>query len=565
MKRWLVAEKTSHDIIEQLLINRGISAKDRDSFLNPDYNDLYDPFLLKGMNKAVERILKAIDNNETIGIFSDFDADGIAGGAILGNLFNHLNVKNEVYIPSRDEGYGLNEAGILDLHEKGCKLIISVDLGITGKSEVEFAKSLSIDVIITDHHIIQEEKVPTKAYVIIHPKLSPKYPNKDLAGGGVAWKLAQALATRIKTNNGELSRIQNFPKWTLDLAAISTICDMVPLVGENRIIAKYGLKVLTKTKNLGLSSILKEAAIDTSKINTYTIGFQIGPRINAPGRLEHGQISYFLLTTRNQGEATKYAKKLNEVNLQRQDELARVLAEAKLAIKVKELDKNKIILLFDENWPDGVLGLVAGRITEELSRPTLVFTRLNDTQFKGSARSIKSFHILKALDKVKDLLVKYGGHSGAAGLTIKEKDFTKLSTKLYKIAQDEISDEDLLPPIKIDAEVAPPQVNQRLLEQIKKFEPFGMGNPRPVFMSKRLAISDLQLVGKNGKHLKIKLKTKNEKLKIIDGIIFNCAEYIKDLKKSDVCDIVYSIEENEWNGNKSIQLNIIDIKISKEV
>lgn len=588
-KLWVVCQKKTDNLVDQLLINRGIDLKDRKRFLNPRYEDLHDPFLLNGMKKAVARILQAIENQETIGIFADYDADGIPGAAILANFFRFLKVKVETYIPSREEGYGLNQAGILDLAEKGCKLIITVDLGVTGKKEVEFAKSLAIDVIVTDHHLMQKKMIPESALAIIHPQLSPKYPFKDLAGGAVAWKLACGLISKLTTNHpsimlGAGEKLKTLEKWLLDLAAISTVCDIMPLTGENRIIVKYGLQVLTKSKNIGLQELMEVAGTDKTKISTYTLGFQIGPRINAPGRLDHAQISYFLLTTRDREEARELAKKLNSINKERQDELEKTTLEAKEKIKKLKLSEKKVIVLSDKNWPEGIIGLVAGRLMEELSRPVIIFKE-NEDGLKGSARSIEKFHILNALDKVNNLLTSHGGHARAAGLAIRKENYDNLYEKLLVMAEKDLTDMDLQPQIKIDTEIGIRKSKVRsqnseirgqksdmrfqvsdlrtLVSDLRSIEPFGMGNPRPVFLTKRLAISDIRFMGKDNRHLKLKLTSYPLPLTPISAVMFNCSECHKGLQKGHIIDIVYTIEENEWQGNKSLQLKILDLKESE--
>jgi len=562
MKRWIVKPKKSNDIIDQLLINRNI--KDKESFLNPNYDrDLYNPFLFKDMQKAVERISTAIEKKEKIGIFGDYDADGISGTAILYNFFRKINVDTEVYIPSREEGYGLNKDGIKILGANNCKLLITVDLGITGKKEVEFAKSLGMDVIITDHHEIQKELFPKNAFAVIHPDLqNQKYPNKFLSGGGVAWKLTCALSiffARLPHLNGAQIDSRQL-KWSLDLAAISTICDMVPLAGENRIIAKYGLIVLSKTKNLGLGKLYEVAAINKNAISSYTVGFQIGPRINAPGRMDHSQASFYLLTTENESEADKIARKLNNINKDRQDELERVLNEARAKIEKRGLKNKKIIVLEDENWPSGIVGLVAGRIMEEFSRPTIVLGE-HEGKFKGSGRSIDGFHLLEALEQARKYLIGFGGHAKAAGLHLEKEHLSFLYDELLEIADKKIKSDDLVSKITIDVEIEPKDISSELYENIKKFEPYGMGNSRPIFLIKNLIIDDLCAVGAEGKHLKLKLSAKNQESIIsFDAIGFDFGSMASQLTEGEVIDIVFTLDKNVWNNRSQLQFKILDLK-----
>ncbi|MCL5795470.1 MAG: single-stranded-DNA-specific exonuclease RecJ [Patescibacteria group bacterium] len=576
MKQWVIRAKKSDNIVEQLLINRKIPKKDWDNFLHPQYENLLDPRDLNDIDKAVGRIIQAINNKETIGIFADYDADGVTGAAILANFFDYIGAKTAVYIPSREEGYGLNENGLKDLRKHGCKLIITVDLGITGKEQVKTAKKLDMDVIITDHHLFKANQLPKDSLALVHPQLSKKYANKELTGGGVAFKLIQAIAQKL----GKPSQHQL--KWFLDMAAVSTVCDMAPLIGENRAITKFGMKVLAKTKNIGLEELMKTARVDLEKISTYTLSFQIGPRINAPGRMDHAQISYYLLTTRNRHEAKEIANKLDKINRQRQDDLGKAIIEAVEQVEKKGLLKNKIILVKDKKWSEGIIGLIAGRLTEKFCRPVIVFHE-GEKELKGSARSISEFHILEALDGAKKFIIKYGGHAGAAGMQVSKNNYSKLHKKLIEIADIKLSDKDLNPKIKIDAEVKPPKINLALFDEIKKLEPFGMGNSRPVFLTRRLAISRLQLVGKDQKHLKLLLspsqkpianspalpvfdseaQTRGAGRQQLDAISFNCETCHKDLQIGEIVDTVYSLDENIWNGSRKVQLKILDIQKSR--
>lgn len=567
--RWSVYPKKSDDIIDQLLANRDIKLSEKKVFLSPDYtNDLEDPFLIKDMSKAIKRIEKAIQGKEKIGIFADYDADGIPGAAILYKTFAMHDIEAQVYIPSREEGYGVNENGIKKLSQDGVSLLVTVDLGITAKKEVALANKLGMDVIITDHHEVQTRSFPDNAYAVLHTHLSEKYANKDLAGGAVAFKLAQAIGIKIGRPN-----IRDL-KWLLDLPAICTICDMVPLTGENRVIAKYGLIVLSKTKNIGLKELYKVSKIDDKNMDTYTVGFLIGPRINAPGRMyrsisssgsrlqntlgDHAQASYYLLTTSNKHDASEIAKKLDEINTKRQQVLQEILVKARQMIKNDNLDREKIIIVRGQKWPGGIVGLVSSRITEEYCRPSIVFSEDKEI-LHGSARSIDAFHLVDNLKKVQTLLTSYGGHAKAAGVSLESKNFHKFYKLITQLARKEIRDIDLIKEIKIDAEVKAQDLSLKLVNELKKFEPFGLGNPRPVFMIKRIQVSDIKWVGREKNHLKLKLKHKNS-LKILDAIYFGVDRTKLKIQKSDIVDIVFSISENVWQGVRRLDLKIIDLK-----
>jgi single-stranded-DNA-specific exonuclease len=555
-KKWIIYPKKSDDIIDQLLINRCI--EDKENFLNPNYDtDIYDPFLLSDMRKSVKRILLAIKNKEKIGVFADYDVDGVTAGAILTNFFNYLGTETKIYIPTREEGYGLNELGIKELYDAGCKLIITVDLGITGRKQINFAKKMGIDVIVTDHHLFKKSDISKDAYAIIHPRLSNKYPNKCLSGGGVAWKLTQALASSVNLSSAEKNKkIKNIIKWSLDLAAISSVCDMVPIIGENRAITKFGIKVIPKTQNIGLRELMKKASIKLDSISTYTIGFQIGPRLNAPGRIDHAQASYFLLTTRHRAEAEKFAAKLDSVNSQRQKELGQVLEEAKKKIEKRKLKDKKIILIEDKNWSEGLVGLVAGRLKDELCRPVIVF-REEKGILKGSARSTENFHILEALDSASKYLSSHGGHRASAGLSLEKQHLSALYDQLLEIAESKIKFEDLVPNIHIDMEISSDDINKNLIKKLDKFEPYGFGNPRPIFMMRNVKITSMRKIGAEGKHLKMILEKDNNHY---DSVGFDMGNLYSEINQNSLVDVVFSLEINEWNDNKKIQLKLMDVK-----
>lgn len=553
--KWVVYPKKSDSIIEQLLINRGIDPKDKDQFLNPDFDrDLLDPFLMDGMDKAVEIVHESIKNREKIGIFADYDADGVPGAALLWHALKLYGVDAETYIPSRDEGYGVNEKGIRELYEKGCKLFISIDLGITSKEQVKLAKKMGMKVIITDHHEIQKKSFPDNADVVIHTHTSKKYINKDLAGGAVVYKLIQALGKKYGVPDARQL------KWLLDLPAISTICDMVPLTGENRVITKYGLVVLSKTKNIGLKKLYKEAAIDEKHMDTYTVGFGIGPRINAPGRMDHAQASYFLLTTEEEKEAILIAKKINETNVFRQKSLETVLEKSQKSIVDKKLDQEKIIVVTGKKLPVGVVGLVASRITDRYNRPSIVLSE-EDGVLRGSARSIDRFNLVDNLKKTEKYLLGFGGHAKAAGVSLKKENFSHFYKKITEIARQKIKDKDLIKEVKIDAQISSKDLSFGLTRDINSFEPFGLGNPRPVFMLKKMEIDELKWVGREKNHLKLKIK-KQGSLKIFDAICFGLDREKIRIRTHDTLDLVFHLNVNVWRGQKRLDLQIIDMKIS---
>ena len=549
-KRWVVTKKLSNDLLEQILLNRKISQKDWASFLNPDFeNGLHDPFLFENMSLVVSRIKKAIELNETIGIFADYDADGIPASVMLCEVLKRHGLSVEVYIPSRDEGYGLSHKGIDELKSKGVSLIFTVDLGIREIERINYAKNLDVDVIITDHHEPGLE-LP-QALAIINPKLKDsKYPFRELSGGGVVFKLAQALSQKFqKINSNDL-------KWLLDLVCITTICDVVPLVDENRIFVKFGLVVLAKTKRIGLKKLYQVIGMDAQNINVYSVGFQIGPRLNAPGRLNKKQESFDLLKTSDLVEAMNFAIELDSINRQRQDELEKILQEARSIVFEQKLNQKKVILLAHENWPTGLIGLVAGKLVDEFSRPCIVLDK-GESESRGSARSIDNYNIVDVFEDVQDLLKNFGGHSKAAGLTIANNNLKSFYDRLLEIADQKLSLEDLVPKITIDAEVKSEDLDFQFLQKIMALEPFGLANPRPVFLLTNVEAREIKVIGANNTHLKFKVDQ-------IEAIAFGLG-YLADKIKSNKFDLAFTLEENNWNGNKKLQIKVLDIKIDQVV
>jgi len=553
-KRWVILPQKSKNIVEQLLINRKIKKGDWSSFLKPDFErDLFDPFLMKGMKEAVKRIILAIKNKEIIGLFGDYDADGIPGTALLYETFKYLGIEPKIYIPTRERGYGLNKGGIDLFIKENVELLIAVDLGVRNIDEVQYAKKNSIDVILLDHHEV-EKNLPD--CIILDPKQKgDQYPFKELAACGIVFKLLQGLSKEISKIN------VNFLKWSLDLVAISTICDIVPLVSENRIFAKYGLIVLGKTKRIGLQELYRKAAIMPEAIDTYSVGFQIGPRLNAPGRMDYANESFYLLINRNRAEASKLADKLDKINRQRQGELDRVLKEARKKVCRNGLNKKKLILVDGKNWPHGIIGLVAGKLMDEFARPVIVCER-REKDLRGSARSIDAYNMIEALDSAKGYLTKYGGHKKAAGLSLTLEHLANLYDKLLEIAESKLKDEDLVPKITIDAKLTSKDINLALYNEIKKLEPHGLGNPRPVFMIENAEINDIRTVGKENKHLKMKIGG-------IDCIGFDLGEYADKITNKNTCpersrmvDIACTLAEDTWNENSKLQLKILDIKLT---
>lgn len=548
-KEWQIKERTTADLLDQLLLNRGIT--DKESFLAPDYRQLHDPFQLKQMKEAVERLEQAIVQGQSIAIFGDYDHDGTPAAALLADALKAAGaVIKTVYIPTREEGYSITKTVVDGMAKEGIKLLILVDCGITNREEVNYALELGIESLVIDHHIVQADKSPDKAIVINPKQKGDSYPFQELCGCGLAFKVMQALAEKT----GRLK--PNQLKWYLDLVAISTLCDMVPLVDENRILVHYGLIVLRQTRRLGLQALLEAAAVIPENITTYTVGFVIGPRLNAAGRIERASLAYELLVSRDEQEAKQLAAKLERLNKQRQAELDKVLQEAEAVVLKDKLDQKKVILVAGDGWSDGVVGLVAGRLTEKYHRPTFVLTNRTDGLSKGSARSIDGFHLVEALQECGRHLVKYGGHAKAAGLTLVKEQLTTLYDRLVELASQQLTDDRLRPRLRIEAKLQDSEITLRTAQALLKLEPYGLGNSRPVLMIPNVEVVAVQTMGKPANHLKLQLLT--DQGRAFEAVGFGMAGRKAECLVGTRLDVAGLLDINEWQGTKRLQFKLID-------
>jgi len=543
-------------VVLQLLYNRGLKTQEEiDQFLAPDYlKDQHDPFLFNDMTKAVGRIFESISKKERIVVYGDYDADGVTSTSLLYSALKRVGVSDlGIYIPDRmKEGYGLKESAIKEIAKQGTKLIITVDCGISGKKEIDLAVELGMDVIITDHHQ-EPTELPDKAYAMIVPTLKKeKYPFQYLAGVGVAFKLAQALLRKDKSQDNEA-----YEKWLLDLLALGTVADCVPLMGENRTLVKWGLLVLNKTQRLGLKELISRASI-RKEIDTRTIGFQIAPRINAAGRMDHANTAFELLTTEDEAESLAISIDLNQKNQNRQK-----VTEVMMKISLEQIGEPKgdDVILFStyDGWSPGMVGLAAGKLADKFSRPVIVFGKMGD-KYVGSGRSIEEFDITKALGECKEYLAEFGGHAQACGLTILgKKNHIDFMDKITKIAKKKLKDVELIPSIDIEVEMRLNGLNWDLIENLEKFEPFGEGNKKPKFLSENLEVMDFFTMGGNNQHIRLLLRDESngdaEKF-----VGFSMAEWKNKIKEGDRVDIVYEVGVNEWNGSREIECRIKDIK-----
>lgn len=549
MKKWQVGNKTQiikpkSQLIEILLKNRGIKTKKEiENFLNPKLSDVttqsvkIDKAQLK---KAISRIKRAIKNRQKIIVFGDYDVDGICASAILWEKLASLGANALPYIPSRfDEGYGLSKEGIDNLLKSGrVNLIITVDNGIVANDAVDYANKNGIDVIVTDHHV-PAKKLP-KALAIVHTTL--------LCGAGVAYLLSQEL----KISNLKFKIEEDTH---LELVVLATIADLVPLTNANRNLVYFGLQKLRETKRPGLLSLINKAGIKREEIGTYEIGHMIAPRLNAMGRLASAMDSLRLICTNNKQKAEDLAETLNQTNLERQQITKDALIHAKT--KAEEKGIKNLLFIADESYQQGIVGLVAGRMVEEYYLPSIIISK-GEKYSKASARSVKGFNIIEFLRSASDLLVDVGGHPMAAGFTVETAKLDLLEKKLFENAQKLLTKEHLERILKIDCELDSSFINYETYSELQKLAPFGMANPEPTFLTKNLIISNIKIVGRDGKHLKIRFKINDLGL-MIEGIAFGIGDK-HQLKIGDKVDVVYTLEENSWNGNKKMQLKIKDLR-----
>lgn len=543
---------SNHNISEvtsKLLINRKITNKDDiNKFLNPSFDGFHDPFILKDMDIAVNRIMKCRNTDASIMVYGDYDVDGITSTSILYMFLKKQGFDVQYYIPDRlKEGYGLNKEAIKKIFDNGKNLIITVDTGIAAIDEVEYANNLGIDIIVTDHHEVQDQ-IP-KAVAVIDPKRKNcEYPFDMLAGVGVTFKLIHALSLRLNVED----EIWNY----IDVVAVGTVADIVPLVDENRIIVKNAFETMPSTNNKGLKALLDVIGYTSDqKITSSTIGYRIGPRLNAAGRLGDAKRGVRLFTTDNKDEAQKIAKELDGENANRQQLEAEILEQAiEIIEKNIDIENTKVIVIKNENWHHGVIGIVSSRITEKYYRPSIILC-VEDGVASGSARSVEGFSIFDALIHCRGYLDKFGGHEMAAGLSMDVKMVEKLSLEINKYAVTVMQKETLIPKLMIEAQLKDKDINLSLLDELAILRPFGMGNKTPIF-SYVSSVSNVRAIGKEQNHLKLTLASSE---KMVDCIGFNYGYLKSEVYKGSKIEIAGQLEKNEWNNVVKPQLIIKDL------
>ncbi len=553
-KNELTKELNIDPVLVELLLKRGIlTFEEAKKFLNPNLDDLHDPFLLPDMEKAIRRIEKAIGNKERILIYGDYDVDGTTAVALVYKFLRKITSNIDYYIPDRyDEGYGISVQGINYAVETGVKLIISLDCGIKAVSKVAYAKQHGIDFIICDHHM-PDEHLPDAVAVVDAKRIDSTYPYEELSGCGVGFKLVQAFSLR---NGLAFSEIEPL----LDLVAVSIAADIVPLTGENRILMHHGLKQLNANPSFGLRGIIDICGLSRKQITVNDIAFKIGPRINASGRMMNGKEAVDLMLAADMSQAREKSKNIDKYNEDRR-ELDKKITEEAIDFIDNEIDitEQKSIVLYNNTWHKGIIGIVASRLTERYYRPAVVLTKSGE-MISGSARSVHGFDVYRAIEACKDILENFGGHTYAAGLTLKESNFDEFKRRFFSISFDEVESVMMEPKLTIDAEISLANITPKFVRDLTLFNPFGPENENPVFLTR--AVTDAggsKLVGKGFHHIKLEIidKTVTEP---VQAIAFSADAHFKKIKDKQPVDICYNIEENRHSGTVFTQLMVKDIK-----
>ena len=563
-KKWIVKESNAasvqavaeslgvSELTAKVLYHRGIrNAQEAKNFLEPEAAPFNDPFIMKGMRAAVDRIIKAVNGREKICIYGDYDVDGMSASAILIRTLRKFGAEVESYIPARSEGYGLNIPALKKISSEGATLLISVDCGITNEKEISAVKD-SLDVIVTDHHLPALDEIKSAVAVVNPNQGGCPYPEKNLCGAGVAFKLSQALAQEI---NGV-----DYQTYTtdIDIAALATVADLVQLVGENRKIVRMGLKEMPQSNCVGLRALVTVSGLVDKKISAGHVAFQIAPRLNSVGRLRTASTGLELLLMEDIPEARALAKKLNKLNQKRKDIESEILSEAEE--KVRDLREEhggdlSTLVIAGENWLEGVIGLTASKLVERYNLPTVILTTQDGIFYRGSCRSIPALHMKNALDTMSDLFEQYGGHSQAAGLTIAAKDVPEFAYRFDKYVRKKLCDEDFQPILNVDAIIDPAQINFDVAHEFDKFEPYGLGNPHPVLACKNVRGTQARAIGSNGAHLSFSIDDEQK----IRAIAWNCGNLVP-LVENEPIDLAYEPSLDSWQGEVHIQCNVSSLE-----
>lgn len=594
-KQWTLKERAPQEfrnqfpefsaLVADLLWQRGLRTQEQiDEFFSPDYEqDLHDPFLFKDMDKAVVRIMGALEKKDRVTVYGDYDTDGVCGSTILYNTLKALGGEDFpvfVYIPDRaKEGYGLNMKALGEIENDGTRLIITVDCGTTNVSEVAYAQEKGIDVIVTDHHQVLEESPPAHAFVNAHQK-EDTYPFKHLAGTGVAFKVACALLERVREGcltplGGPLQGVSDTPtvpstgweKWFLDLVALATIADMMPLLGENRTLVRWGLYVLAQQHRLGLRELMKVARItpvvdtekQTSNISPVAVGFTLAPRLNAAGRMDHANNAFYLLNTKDSEIARDIAVQLEKTNKLRQNTVKKIVSEA--VERQKEWEAAPVIFVGSKGWGVGVLGLVAGKLVDRFGKPAFVYEDQEGT-IVGSARSPQGLNLVEAMESAKEHLIRFGGHPQAGGFSATLENAGRAKNALEEYAKKVYAKGIPPPQLLLDAEVHAQDLTWQVLDELAQFEPFGMANNRPYLLIRGMKVEEMRGIGKEKNHALFRLC--DTEGKCWKALAFRSADREDIPQVGAIIDVVFELDVDEWNGNRELMMKVVDFKKAQD-
>lgn len=561
-KKWIVRESDPFKVKEiseelgiseltaKILYHRGIrDAESAKNFLEPEAAPFHDPFLMLGMREAVDRIKKSIAAQEKICVYGDYDVDGMSASAILIRTLRNLGGQVENYIPDRSEGYGLNIPALQKISSGGADLLISVDCGITNEKEIAAVKDI-LDIIVTDHHLPALDEIKSAVAVVNPNQKGCKYPEKNLCGAGVAFKLCQALIKDLRGVD-----VQNYTT-DIEIAALATVADLVPLVGENRKIVRIGLRMMRGTRCLGLRALISAAGLGGKRILAGHVAFQIAPRLNSVGRLKEASEGVKLLLTEDVDEAKTLARRLDKLNTRRKDIEMEILSAAEEKVHLMRVERGgdlSSLVIWGEGWREGVIGLTASKLVERYNLPTIILTTQDRLTYRGSCRSIAALHMKNALDSMAELFEQYGGHSQAAGLTILAENVAEFAERFDYYVRSRLRDEEFQPILNVDAIISPAQITFEVAREFEKFEPYGLGNPHPVLGCKGVRGADAKAIGKDGAHLSFSVGEN------IRALAWSCGN-MAPLVENEMIDVAYEPELNDWQGEIRIQCNVTSLE-----
>ena len=573
-KKWCLAEPSLETVsllerqlqlptaLATILTNRGVTSEETaKDFIEADFARLHDPFLMNGMREAVDRVIQALEKKEAITVFCDYDVDGVTSAAFLTHFFRDLNCQVEAYLPERQsEGYGLNSAAVRKIREGGARLMITADCGITGVKEVALANEIGLDVIVTDHHQVGEEGLPPAIAVLNPHRADCDYPYRFLSGVGLAFKLAIAVRNGLHSAGWPKERLPNL-KRHLDLFALGTIADVAPLTGENHILALHGLEMLSVSAKPGLVA-LKETAGIVGNVDARSVGFGLGPRLNAAGRLGRADSGLHLLTSTNLKEAKVLAQELEATNNERKEIQEETVAEAESMFRDEiDIQEDRVIVLASEIFHPGVIGIAASRLVEKYQRPTVLIA-LEGGEGKGSGRSIPKFNLFRAFTDCGEHLVQFGGHAYAAGLTIKEEQVEGFRNAMNEVGHKYLTEEDLIPEVRVDSVLRLEKIDRSFYNRMALLEPFGAENPVPCFLSQAVKLQEVKLIGKEKNHIRFRAKQGKGQ---IEGVGFGLAEVLESVDvTTELFDIAYEFNLNTWNGREKLEIKLVDIRIAEK-